>query len=62
MYILSVWIYLLFNISIKENFYLISTIYNLLIIYLWAYGVVVSMFDFHRIDRSSNPGRGGKIS
>ena len=29
---------------------------------LWAYGVVVSMFDFHRSDRSSNPGRGGKIS
>ena len=28
----------------------------------WAYGVVVSMFDFHRIDRGSNPGRGGKIS
>ena len=29
---------------------------------LWAYGVVVSMFDFHRSDRGSNPGRGGKIS
>ena len=29
---------------------------------LWAYGVVVSMFDFHRSDRDSNPGRGGKIS
>ena len=28
----------------------------------WAYGVVVSMFDFHRSDRGSNPGRGGKIS
>ena len=27
-----------------------------------AYGVVVSMFDFHRSDRGSNPGRGGKIS
>ena len=27
----------------------------------WAYGVVVSMFDFHRSDRGSNPGRGGKI-
>ena len=25
-------------------------------------GVVVSMFDFHRSDRGSNPGRGGKIS
>ena len=24
-----------------------------------AYGAVVSMFDFHRIDRGSNPGRGG---
>ena len=27
-----------------------------------AYGVVVSMFDFHRSDRGSNPGSGGKIS
>ena len=32
------------------------------LIALWAYGVVVSMFDFHRSDRGSNPGRGGKIS
>ena len=29
---------------------------------LWSYGVVVSKFDFHRSDRGSNPGRGGKIS
>ena len=29
-------------------------------LYLWAYGVVVSMFDFHRSDRGSNPGRGGE--
>ena len=29
---------------------------------VWAYGVVVSMFDFHRNDRGSYPGRGGKIS
>ena len=28
----------------------------------WAYGVVVTMFDFHRSDRGSNPGRGSKIS
>ena len=28
----------------------------------WAYGVVVSMFGFHRSDRGLNPGRGGKIS
>ena len=28
-----------------------------------AYGVVVSMFDLHRSDRGSNPGRGSeKIS
>ena len=27
-----------------------------------AYGVVDSMFDFHRSDRVSNPGRRGKIS
>ena len=26
----------------------------------WAYGVVVSMFDFHRSDWGSNPGRGGE--
>ena len=25
-------------------------------------GVVVSMFDFHRNDRGSNPGRGGEFS
>ena len=31
-------------------------------LFIWAYGVVVSMFDFHRSDRVSNPGRGGKIS
>ena len=29
---------------------------------VYAYGVVDSMFDFHRIDRGSNPGCGGKIS
>ena len=29
---------------------------------LWAYGVVVSMFDFHRSDQGANPGRGGKTS
>ena len=29
---------------------------------LLAYGLVVSMFDFHRSDWGSNPGRGGKIS
>ena len=28
----------------------------------WAYGVVVSMFDFHRSDRGSNPCHGSKIS
>ena len=32
--------------------------------HMWprTYGVVVSMFDFHRSDRGSNPGRGGEIS
>ena len=30
-------------------------------VHLWAYGVVVSMFDFHRSDRGSNPGRSSKI-
>ena len=29
---------------------------------LWACGVVVSMFVFHRSDRGSNPGRGGEFS
>ena len=29
---------------------------------LLDYGVLVSMFDFHRSDRGSNPGCGGKIS
>ena len=29
---------------------------------VWAYGVVVSMFDYHRSDRGSNPGLRGKIS
>ena len=28
---------------------------------LWCSGLVVSMFDFHRSDRGSNPGRGGEI-
>ena len=28
---------------------------------VWAYGVVVSMFDFHRSDQGSNPGRGGEF-
>ena len=35
--------------------------YNYVIDIWWTYGVVVSMFDFHRNDRGSNPGRGGKI-
>ena len=29
---------------------------------LWAYRVVVSMFDFHHSDRGLNPGCGSKIS
>ena len=29
--------------------------------YVWDCGVVVSMFDFHRSERGSNPGRGGEI-
>ena len=29
---------------------------------IWACGVVVSMFDFHRSDQGSNPGRGGEFS
>ena len=29
---------------------------------LWSYGVVISMFDFHRSDEGANPGRGGKLS
>ena len=36
----------------------------LLSVGLWCsgYGVVVSMFDIHRSDQGSNPGRGGEIS
>ena len=30
--------------------------------YVWACGVVVIMFDFHRSDRGLNPGRGGEFS
>ena len=37
-------------------------VYCALVPVLMAYGVVVSMFDFHRSDRGSNPGRGGKLS
>ena len=29
--------------------------------YVWACGLVVSMFDFHRSDCGSNPDRGGEI-
>ena len=29
---------------------------------LWAHGVVVIMFDFHRSDRGSNRGRGDEFS
>ena len=29
---------------------------------IWACCVVVNMFDFHRSDQGSNPGRGSKIS
>ena len=29
--------------------------------YVCMYGLVVSMFDFHRSDRGLNPGQGGKI-
>ena len=36
--------------------------YTIMVISLELYGVVVSMFDFHRRDRGLNPGRGGKIS
>ena len=37
------------------------TLILMMALLLWAYGVVVSMFDFHRRDRGSNPGCGGKI-
>ena len=30
--------------------------------YTWAFGVVVSMFDLHRSDWDSNPGRDGELS
>ena len=34
-------------------------VYMYVYMYVWVCRVVVSMFDFHRSDRSSNPGRGG---
>ena len=37
-------------------------LFSIFITELWACGVVVSMFDFHRSDRGSNPGRGGEFS
>ena len=48
--------------AIETNFWEIA--YNLFpaMFSLLAYGVVVTMFDFHRSDRGSNPGCGGKIS
>ena len=46
------------NISEQELGY----IGNKLEVDIWVYGVVVRMFVFHRSDRGSNPGRGGKIS
>ena len=39
-----------------------ETALMILLIKEWACGVVVSMFDFHRSDRGSNPGRGGEFS
>ena len=42
--------------------FMTNTMRKALCFVLWAYGVVVSMFDFHRSARGSNPGRGGKIS
>ena len=45
-----------------NNFAFIYALFTFYFYLLWAYGVVVSMFDFHRSDRGSNPGRGGKIS
>ena len=35
--------------------------YMYVCMYVCAYSVVVSIFDFHRSDRDSNPGRGGEI-
>ena len=46
--------YILYKILYKQfcNFFLIFL--------NWAYGVVVSMFDFHRSDQGLKPGRGGE--
>ena len=38
-----------------------ACMYMYVCMYLWVCGVVVSMFDFHRSDWGSNPGRGGEI-
>ena len=55
---------------VKSAYLYLQTTVNLQNTHIWygvviasgAYGVVVSMFHFHRSDRGSNPGRGGKIS
>ena len=55
---------MLVDVSRSEPDILVSTFYfvfNKRTPFAWAYGVVVSMFDFHRSDRGSNPGRGGTI-
>ena len=71
--IILVWAYNHFGI--KKNCFLqyetncyarISTICNFygedVCPQVWTYGVVVSMSDFHRSDRGSNPGHGGKMA
>ena len=54
-YLQSIWFYLH-----STRFYLHSTRFYLHSTRLWAYGVVVSMFDFHCSDPGSNPCRGSE--
>ena len=53
------------DVNIDEYYNIISSKFivpHITLPTLWACGVVVSMFDFHRSDRGSNPGRGGEFS
>ena len=50
------------HITCPPNHCSIITLQFKQVVDIGARGVVVSMFDFHRSDRGSNPGRGGEFS
>ena len=54
--------YIYFILYIIYILYYMYYMYCIVVILLiWAYGVVVSMFDFHCSDRGSNPSHGSKM-